>query len=919
MEAAIEPITQILKPLCKYVQYCRKFNENIEILKRRLTDLNSRKEDVELRLRTECRMRKLPRVEVNDWLQNSQRIKNEVENIERQVKKGKCLSRVCFGKVVVEKIEEVKEHYQHGAFESFVIDASPAAGVVLLTTTLVGETTAKKIMNKIWEFLMGYEVMKIGVCGIGGVGKTTIITHINNKLLKETDKFENVIWVTITQPLDLMKLQDQIAAALKEHLPRNEEIRKRARNLFKMLEGRKIVLILDDVWEAFQLEEVGIPEPTKENGCKLVITTRSQDVCHSMGCKTVQVRTLSEDEALKLFMDRVGFNILEVPTIKDFVKPVVEQCAGLPLAIVAVAGCMRGEYDICEWRNALEELSKSIQSVSGMERNVLRQLQFSYDRLKSKKLQHCFLYCALYPEDFKIPKEELIVYWIAEGLVDERDSMHATNDAGYSILNRLVNNCLLEIVDRGRCVKMHDLVRDMALHITSNKPLFMIKPQEGLSELPGEQEWKKNLEKVSLMGNCISEIYSSMSPNCQALSTLLLQRNPLQVIPEVFFVNMLSLKILDLSYTKIENLPNSISNLKNLIALLLNHCEQLTEVPSLKNLLALENLDLGFTNIPDMPEGIERLTKLRSLDLYLPVPVMLPTVMLHTHSRLQKLRIYCGSMNSEPALTSEEAIRFSRLDTFEAHFVSFYDFNMYVKSIAGQAPRRYRLLVASCLEEVPISEFFSLPEYDDYFPDVEGVNKYVTLYTTGEGEDLVVLSTDVQCLMVRVCPEISDIKVLMLGNYPNLKFLYLMDCWNLKKLVSPKLLLALQNLEVIEVEGCDKIEEIIADDNEDEEENEQGGSGSTIFALPKLREMRLKSLGKLKRICSGNAVLVCESLQQIHISRCGELKRFPVSLPLPAIKEIKVNKNWWDSLEWDNANAKASLQPFCKFTKWLYD
>lgn len=919
MEVVIGPITQILKfrgqLLWRYVQYYRQLNENMEILKRRLADLNCRKEDVEIRLRRECHVGKLPRAEVNNWLQNTQRINNEAENIERQVKKGKFLSRVCFGMVVAKKIEIVKEHYWNGAFESFVIDAPLAAGEVLPTTTLVSEATAKKTMNEVWEFLIGHEVMKIGVCGMGGVGKTTIITHINHKLLKETDKFENVIWVTVSQPLDLMKLQDQIAGALKEHLPRNEDKRIRVGNLLKILEGRKIVLILDDMWEAFQLEEVGIPEPTKDNGCKLVIITRSQDVCHSMGCKIVQVRTLSEDEALKLFIDKVGFNILEVPTLKGFVEPVVEQCAGLPLAIVAVAGCMRGDYDVCEWRNAFEKLSKSILSVKGMETNVPRQLQFSYDHLKSKKVQRCFLYCALYPEDFHIQKAELIVYWIAEGLIDERGSLQATNDTGYSILSRLINNCLLETADHGRCVKMHDLVRDMALQITSNNPLFMIKPEEGLSELPGEQEWKENLEKASLMGNSISKIPSNLSPNCRALSTLLLQRNPLEGIPELFFVNMLSLKILDLSYTQIANLPNSISNLKNLTALLLNHCEQLSEVPSLKKLSALENLDLGFTYIIEIPKGIGSLTKLRSLDLYLPAPVVLPTVMLHTHKHLQKLRIYYGSIYSEPVLTSEEAIRFSQLDTFEAHFVNFYDFNMYVKSIGDQAPKRYRLLVASCSEEVPVSEFFSLPAYDDYFPNVEGVNKFVTLYTVGEGEDLVVLPTDVQCLMVRVCLEISDINDLMLDNYPDLKFLYLMDCWNLKKLVSPKLLPNLQNLEVIEVQGCDKMEEIIAFNDEKEE----GSSGSTICALPKLREMRLKSLGKLKRICSGNGVMVCESLQQIHISRCGELKRFPVSFPLPAIREIKVNKNWWESLEWDDPNAKASLEPFCKFTNWLYD
>ncbi|XP_044485065.1 disease resistance protein At4g27190-like [Mangifera indica] len=874
----------------------------MEMLKETLKELDSRKKDIEQSLKTQCHWEKLPKAEVENWLQKTQRINSEAEDIfERQVKKMKCLSRVRFGKFVVDKIKDVKEHHQKVVFESLVIDARPTPGVEIPTKTLVGETTAGPAMNEVWKFLMNHEVMKIGVCGMGGVGKTMIITHINNKLLNEAKEFKNVLFVTVSQSLDLMTLQDRIATqlGLEGKLSKDEDERIRAGKLSKMLKGRKIVLILDDVWEKFELEEVGIPEPTKENGCKLVITSRSLDICLSMGCKIVKVGTLLEHEALNLFVDRVGSDIFEIPTLKDLVKRVAEQCAGLPLAIVTVASCMRGKDDICEWMNALEELSKILQSVEGKKSSVLGQLQFSYDRLKSEQLQHCFLYCALYPEDFKIPKEELIVYWSAEGLVDGGGSMEATNYAGYSILKKLVNNCLLEIANDGKCVKMHDLVRDMALQITSTNPLFMIKPNVKLRELPGKQEWKENLKKVSLMRNHIFEIPLNISPNCQALSTLLLQRNPLQVIPEVFFVNMPSLKILDLSYTEIKKLPKSISNLKNLTALLLNHCEQLSEVPSLKELSALENLHLGFTNVPGLPEGIERLTKLRSLDLYLPAPVVLATSMLHTHSRLQKLRINYGSMNSEPVLTSEAATRFSRLDTFEVLFVCFHDFNRYVQSLHVQTPKRYYLVVGSF--------FYFRESFDDLFEVVKGVNKIVELHTVGEGKDLVVLPTDVQCLMITMCNEISSIKDPMQGNYPDLKYLFVWFCPNLKKLVSPKVFSALQSLEVIHVVMCDEMEEIIADDDE----KEQGRSGSTKFALPKLREMHLVCLGKLKRICGGNGVLVCESLQKIVIGGCGQLNRFPVSLPLPAIKDITVEEKWWESLEWDNPNAKASLQPFC--------
>ncbi|KAK2643349.1 hypothetical protein Ddye_025112 [Dipteronia dyeriana] len=61
-------------------------------------------------------------------------------------------------------------------------------------------------MEEIRGHLMGNEIQKIGVCGIGGAGKTTIVTHLNNRLI-EDNKFNHVIWVTVSQTLELIKVQ----------------------------------------------------------------------------------------------------------------------------------------------------------------------------------------------------------------------------------------------------------------------------------------------------------------------------------------------------------------------------------------------------------------------------------------------------------------------------------------------------------------------------------------------------------------------------------------------------------------------------------------------------------------------------------------------------------------------------------------
>lgn len=137
-------------------------------------------------------------------------------------------------------------------------------------------------------------------------------------------------------------------------------------------------------------------------------------------------------------------------------------------------------------------------------------------------------------------------------------------------------------------------------------------------------------------------------------------------------------------------------------------------------------------------------------------------------------------------------------------------------------------------------------------------------------------------------------------------------------------LVFLENLEVIEVSNCEKMEEIIETRSNDEGLKGEESSGSRILKLEllKLKILKLIELPKLKSIC--NAKLICHSLKVIHIRNCQELKRMPICLPLyesdqPSTRLslheiIAYPKEWWDSvLEWEHPYAKNVLGLFVKF------
>ncbi|KAH7564881.1 hypothetical protein JRO89_XS09G0054100 [Xanthoceras sorbifolium] len=816
----VGPILEILKctgpPLCKYIEYHRKLEEYKQNLNRILEELKSQKDEIETRLKVECSFGKLRKYEVIKWLENVQRTIHNVENVEQTFNNGKCLSRVCQAKLVEKKIQQMQEYRQKGSsFDSLVIDEPPASGIILPTTPLVGETTAKKNMEEIWRHLMDDEIKNIGIFGMGGVGKTTIVTHINNRLIEE-DKFHHVMWVTVSQTLDLVEVQNGIANALNQSLLGKKDQKIRAGLLLSMLRKKRFVLILDDTWEAIKLEKVGIPKPTKENGCKLVITTRSLDVCHSMNCKTVEVKPLLEKEALDLFFEKAD------------------------------------------------------------------------------------------------------------------------------------------------CVKLHDVVRDMVLrYITSESPLFIVKAGLNLKELPSEQEWKENLDKVSLMNNSISEIPSSMSLNCQMLSTLFLQENPLESIPESFFLQMHGLMILNLSETAIESLPNSISELTNLTALLLKHCYRLKWIPSLSKLRALRILDLGFTKINEVPTGMEMLTNLTSLHLFSMELHKIPVGIFPKLCRLQKLVVRWGL--ETPRVAVEEAARLKNLDSVMAQFRNLQDFNCYVKSLNSHGgPNGYYLFLYP-------GDMATHPS--DWRWSFINVNKEVTLKWCNihgrEEKYSIILPKDVECLSIDFCEDVTKItdiptfntlerleilKIWHLDNLtvllnlsestpPDLKVVRVHSCLKVKKLFASKRLLELKNLEWIDVYSCPKMEELITveDDHdneakmeelitiEDDDDNNEERRRKE-FLLPKLKKLSLSYMPELKNICSSIGVMVCDSLQEIVIENCPQLERLPLYLPVdekgqlsppPVLQKIRISRRLWEALKWDHLhpNAKTDLLlPFCEFS-----
>ncbi|KAK3012802.1 hypothetical protein RJ639_008029, partial [Escallonia herrerae] len=350
-----------------------------------------------------------------------------------------------------------------------------------------------------------------------------------------------------------------------------ESMDRTARKIFLRLRlEEKLLLILDDVWEAVDLDRLGVPELDDRPGWKLLLTSRSLDVCRYMKTdEDIKVGVLDVEESWKLFTQNAG-KVVNLENIEPVAKQVARECGGLPLLINIVGASMRGKKMVQLWEDALSEMGRS---------PVYKPLKWSYDALEGTTIKSCFLFCALYPEDFSIDVKELA----SPGCYEE------STNRGIALIENLKDSCLLERGKSNNIVRMHDVVRDRASWISSSSSSedgckAFVRSGLGLTNFP---ENKKSPE----------------------VSTLLLQGNhSLTFVPEGFLTAFKSLKVLNLNRSRIKILPQSLLQLRELRALLLRRCFYLEELPLLGGFTKLQVLDCGqASRIKELPQGIEEL------------------------------------------------------------------------------------------------------------------------------------------------------------------------------------------------------------------------------------------------------------------------------------------------------------------------
>ncbi|XP_058107266.1 putative disease resistance protein RGA3 [Magnolia sinica] len=498
----------------------------------------------------------------------------------------------------------------------------------------------------------------ISIVGMGGLGKTTLAQLIYNDE-KVKGHFDMKMWVCVSEDYDVKRITKSIIESATGTGCESLDLDPLQDRLCCMLQAKKFLLVLDDVWskDSEKWEKLRLPFQAGAPGSRIIVTTRLEDVAGIMGSidHMHKLAVLSDEDCWLLFRSKAleHRRAEECSELEDIGRQIVKKCGGVPLAAKTIGSVMQSRRTRSQWELVLRsEMWNSGDVFEG----ILPALLLSYYDLPPA-LKQCFAYCSVFPKDWVIRKDMIVKLWVAQGFICSINGSGDMEEIGELYFDDLLRRSLLqdaEINSDGSIVscKTHDLVHDLAQYVAgSDCSVVEISKEASLNLNNVRHSFLVDNDEAGDEAHKLASISATL---CKAhkLRTLLLQYSRISKVPDKLFHHLRRLRALDfrpryydisvsrstdikklpktvgqlkhlryldLSGMDIEELPEELSNCINLQTLILDYCQTLRKLPrGMRKMISLRHLEFeGLYNLRYLPEGIGRLTELRTLTKFI--------------------------------------------------------------------------------------------------------------------------------------------------------------------------------------------------------------------------------------------------------------------------------------------------------------
>nr|ACR19031.1 TIR-NBS-LRR-type disease resistance-like protein [Pyrus x bretschneideri] len=484
--------------------------------------------------------------------------------------------------------------------EENIVELLPGTDELQVAKYPVGiDSRVQPIINDLFSGGLS-DVKRVGIWGMGGLGKTTAANAIYDKI-HHGFQFKCYLGdVSDTERrCGLVHLQEQLVSSILKRTTRINSVGEGISVIKERLRRRKVLIVVDNVDKVEQLRAIAGDREWFGPGSIIIITTRDE---HLLNQVRVNLRypagEMNEEEALELFSWHTFENNCPKEEYLELSKKVVSYCGGLPLALKVLGSSLFGR-PITEWQSYLEKLKRI------PEGEIIEKLKISFDGLDyNQKTIFLHIFCCF----LGMRKDHVTK------ILDECD-LHATID-----ICVLRERCLITV--EWGVLKMHDLIQEMGKTIISEKsptqpgrwsrPWNLEAITDVLTNKSGTEEIEAlslhlpssekkasfrtkafvNMKKLGFLRLSYVELAGSFKHFPKELRWLCWHGFPFKYMPE-HLLNQPKLVALDLSFSNLRKGWKNSKPLENLKILDFSHSEKLKKSPDFSRLPNLEELNFS--------------------------------------------------------------------------------------------------------------------------------------------------------------------------------------------------------------------------------------------------------------------------------------------------------------------------------------